>query len=148
MNTSQIVFYGNNCNKIATKIESFNKVLSDLKPSIFGLEETKQKVDDPAIKCDNLINYETYELRREKEKDLGGKGLGGGGLAIGALHCLKPLLTRQGDDDAECLSVSIKTVPMDILCVVGYGPQIGDNNDRKKQVLKIFGRRSRYSKRA
>ena len=60
------------------------------------MEETKQKVDDPAMNFDNLINYQTFELRREKKKDLGGKGLGGGGLAIGALHCLKPLLTRQG----------------------------------------------------
>ena len=67
MNASQIVFYCNNCNKIATKIKSFNKVLSDLKPSIFGLEETKQKVNDPAIKCDNLINYQTFELRCNKE---------------------------------------------------------------------------------
>ena len=131
--TQEIIFYANNCNKIGTKIESFNKVLSDLKPAIFGLEETKQKINDPPIKCDNLTNYQTFELRREKEKEFGGKGLEGGGLAIGALHCLKPLLTRQGDDDSECLSISIKTIPMDILCVVGYGPQIGDRCDRKNK---------------
>ena len=67
MNAWQIVFYFNNCNKIATKIKSFDKVLSDLKPSIFRLEETKQKGDDPAIKCDNLINYQTFELSCNNE---------------------------------------------------------------------------------
>ena len=71
--TQEIIFYANNCNKIGTKIESFNKVLSDLKPAIFGLEETKQKINDPPIKCDNLTNYQTFELRREKEKEYGGK---------------------------------------------------------------------------
>ena len=138
MDTSQIVFYANNCNKIGTKMESFNKVLSDLKPTIFCLEETKQKVNDPPIKCDNLINYQTFELRREIEKEDGGKGLQGGGLAIGAVHNLKPVLTRRGDDNAECISISIKTLPMDILCVVGYGPQIGDNIDRKNMFWKYL----------
>ena len=78
-----------------------------------------------------MINYQTFELRREKERECGGKGLAGGGLAIGALHDLQPVLTRQGDDEAECLSVLVKTVPMDVLCVIGYGPQLGDCNDRK-----------------
>ena len=132
------MFYGNNCNKIGTKIESFNKLLSDLKPSIFGLEETKLKVNDPPIKCENLINYQTFELRREKETENGGKGLEGGGLAIGALHSLRPVLTRQGDDDAECLSIVVKTIPMDVLCVIGYGPQSGDSIDRKSNFWKYL----------
>ena len=51
--------------------------------------------------------------------------------ALGALHDLKPVLTRKGDDDAECLSVMIKTAPMNVLCVIGYGPQAWDSNDRK-----------------
>ena len=113
-----------------------------MKPSIFGLEETKQKKDDPPIKCENLANYQTFELRREKEKEDGGKGLGGGGLAIGALHNLKPVLTRQGDDEAECISILVKTIPMDIICVVGYGPQTGDSYDRKRKFWKYFGRRN------
>ena len=131
MNNTQLVFYANNCNKLGTKIESFNHLLNTLKPSVFGLQETKQKLNDPPIKCDNLINYQTFELKREKERDCGGKGLGGCGVAIGALHDLNPVLYRQGDDDAECLSVIVKTVSMDVLCVVGYGPQLTDNNDRK-----------------
>ena len=41
LNNTQLVFYANNCNKLGSKIESFNQLLSDLKPSIFGLQETK-----------------------------------------------------------------------------------------------------------
>ena len=66
------------------------------------MEETKFKINDPQIQCGNLINYQTFELRREREKEEGGTGLEGGGLVFGALHSLRPVLTRQGDDDGEC----------------------------------------------
>ena len=108
---------------MGTKIESFNKFLSNLKPAIFGLQETKQKLFDPPIKCENLKNYQTFELKREIEKEDGGKGLSGGGLAIGVIHELKPVQTRQGCDFSECISVSVKTIHMDILCVHSLGTQ-------------------------
>ena len=54
------------------------------------------------------MNYQTFELKREKEQKCGGKGLEGGGLALGALHDLKPVLTRKGDDDAECLRSTVR----------------------------------------
>ena len=102
------------------------------------MEETKLKLNDPPIKCENLINYQTFELRREIYKEDGGKGLEVGRLALGALHNLRPVLTRQGDNKAECLSVSLKTNYMDILCVVGYGPQNGDSSDRKSMFWKYL----------
>ena len=64
-------------------MESFNKVLIDLAPSVFALKETKRKILDPSIKSSNLIKYQVFELKREKEKNEGGKGLAGGGLMIG-----------------------------------------------------------------
>ena len=97
------------------------------------------------MKCDNLVNYQTFELKREKERECGGKGLGGGGLAIGVLHDLKPVLTKQGNDDAECMSVIVKTVPMDVLCVVGYGPQLGDTNDRKSKFWKYLSQEAMFA---
>ena len=106
-------------------------MLGDLTPAVFALEETKRKINEPPMKCNNISNYQVFELRREKEKDEGGKGLEGGGIALGVLHELKPVLTRQGDDDIECLSVIVKTMAMNILCVVGYGPQLGDPITRK-----------------
>ena len=54
-------------------------------------------------KLENGIKSDNTNTFYIKEKELGGKGLEGGGLAIGVLHDLKPVLTRQGDDDAECI---------------------------------------------
>ena len=133
------MFLGNNCNKISNEIDSFNKVLFDLAPSVFALQETKRKKNDPPMKATNLKNHQIFELRRELEKKEWGKGLAGGGLAIVALHSLHPVLTRQGNDEVECLSISIEVAGDSFKCVTGYGPQLCDSNDRKKQVLAIHG---------
>ena len=81
-----------------------------------------------------MCNYQVFELKREKEKEDGGKGIEGGGVAIGALHELNPVLTRQGDDDTECLSVDRQK----FLCVAGYGPQMGDKQERKTKFWKYL----------
>ena len=93
---------GINTAGLTSKIESFEKLLFDLRPSIFMLQETKRRISGAKLKGKNLENYQIFELRREKAKEEGGKGLSGGGLAVGALHELQPVLVRQGDDDVEC----------------------------------------------
>ena len=130
-NKSAFTIYGNNCDKIGNKTESFNKVLSDLSPCVFVLQETKRKMTDPPLKITNIINFQVFELRREKDKKDGGKGLEGGGIAIGAFHELNPVLIRQGDDEAECLSVEFKVDKQQFLLVAGYGPQMSDTKERK-----------------
>ena len=90
---------GINTAGITSKMDSFDKVLYDIQPSIFMLQETKRKVGCAKMKAKNLENFQVFELRREKSREEGGKGLCGGGLAIGALHDMKPVLVRQGDDD-------------------------------------------------
>ena len=85
-------------------------------------------------------------MRREKSLEEGGKGLNGGGLAIGALHDLNPELLRQGDDDVECMTVEVSTGLTRLRCVVGYGPQSSDSSERKekfwsyldKEVVKVL----------
>ena len=112
-----------NCAGITSKMESFNKMLCDIKPSIWLLQETKRRIYDPKMKANNLINYQVFELRREKSAREGGKGLNGGGLAVGALHDLSPVLLQQGDDEVECMTVELTTGSTRLRCVVGYGPQ-------------------------
>ena len=85
-----------------------------------------------------MKNYQVFELVREKEKCDGGKGLEGGGLMIGALHELNPILTRQGDDEAECLSIEVTVENRKLLVVTGYGPQLGDSQDRKTSFWKYM----------
>ena len=111
---------------ITSKMNSFDKLLFDICQSVFILQETKRKLNAPKMRAKNLENYQAFELRREKSKEEGGKGLSGGGLAIGALHNLKPVLIRQGDDEVECLTIEITADQTKLRCVNGYGPQIGD----------------------
>ena len=113
-------------------------MLGDLVPSIFVLQGTKRKVADPLLKVDNLSNYQLFELKRELNKEDGGKGIEGGGVAIGALHELNPVLTRQGDDSTECLSVEFSVYKQKFLCFAGYGPQIGDTQDKKTKFWKYL----------
>ena len=119
-------------------MESFNKMLCDKKPSIWFLQETKRKIHDPKMKASNLINYQIFELRREKSAREGGKGLNGGGLAVGALHDLNPVLFRQGNDEVECMTVELTTGNTRLRCVVGYGPQLADSHTRKEQFWKYL----------
>ena len=124
---------GINAAGIASKIYSFDQLLFDRKPSVWMMQETKQKQTAPRLKCNNLINYQVFEMRREMTTDEGGKGLHGGGLAVGALLDLQPLLIKRGDDDVECLTIQISVGFLNVHCVVGYGPQLNDNSDRKRK---------------
>ena len=124
---------GINSAGIASKMDSFDKVLYDIKPSIFMLQETKRRLNAPKFKAKNLENYQLFELRRENAKDEGGKGLNGGGLAVGALQELHPVLVRQGDDEVECLTIEVTAGLIKICCVNGYGPQLCDSLERKEK---------------
>ena len=93
-------------------MKTFKKVISELRPSVFFLEETKYK-DAGKFKLDN---YEIFELVRESRD-------GGGGLALGCLKELRPAWVREGDDQVEALSVDIYVKSMKIRCCVAYGCQ-------------------------
>ena len=77
---------------ITSKIDSFHELLFDLQPSVFMLQETNRRQGSDKMKAKNIENYQVFELQQEKSKEEGGKGLCGGGLAVGALHDLKPVL--------------------------------------------------------
>ena len=58
-------------------------MLSDLKPSVFFIEETKYK-DVGKLKFDNYVVFEFVRKSRD----------GGGGLALGCVSELKPVWLR------------------------------------------------------
>ena len=124
---------GINAAGITSKIDSFDKMLFDRSPAIWMMQETKRRSVDSKIKSKNLMNYQVYELKREKTKDEGGKGAHGGGLAVGALNDLKPVLVRQGNDEVECITIEVTTSTTRIRCVTGYGPQESDCVVRKEK---------------
>ena len=118
--TKNLRFLGVNAAGINPKLTTFQKVLSDLDPSVFFIEETKYK-ESGKLKADNFVVFE-----RVREN-----GVGGGGVAIGCVKDLHPALIREGTNDVETLSVDIFLKNMKIRCCVGYGPQENDLIEKK-----------------
>ena len=112
---------GVNSAGLSSKLTTFRKVISELKPSVFFIQETKFKTEGKL----KLENYTIFELVR-KSKD-------GGGLAIGCENHLKPAWVREGNDDVEALSVDIFLNGMKIRCCAAYGCQEGDPLERKNK---------------
>ena len=112
---------GVNSAGLKSKLSSFKKVLTDLKPSVFLIEETKFK-EAGHIKIGN--EFMIYELVRQSAN-------GGGGLALGCLKELNPCWVSEGNDQVEALSVDIFLKNIKIRCCVAYGPQESDNSERK-----------------
>ena len=112
---------GVNSAGLRSKLTSFKKVVSELKPSVFFIQETKYK-EPGRIKMDNYIIYELVRKSRD----------GGGGLAIGVDKDLQPAWMREGDDQVEALSVEIFLKNMKIRCCNAYGCQENESIDKKE----------------
>ena len=87
-------FLGVNAAGLKSKMTTFKKVLTDLQPSVFFVEETKHKEGGKM----KLEDYIVFELVRENRN-------AGGGLALGCLKELHPAWVRDGDISVEALSV-------------------------------------------
>ena len=114
-------FVGVNAAGLQSKLFTFKKMLAELKPSVFLVEETKFK-EEGKLKIENFI---IFELVRET-KD-------GGGLALGCVKELNPVLVRKGDDDVEAMTVDINVKPMTIRCCVAYGCQENSRIEKKNK---------------
>ena len=115
--------YGINSAGLMNKLDSFENVLQEVKPSIFCIQETKLKRPNQ-IKTKSSQSFTIYELNR--------KSKGGGGLCVGVHKDLQPVWVAQGDDDLECLAVEVWVEDFPIRVVVAYGPQLGDGCDKKQ----------------
>ena len=114
-------FLGVNAAGLRSKLMTFKKVLAELEPSVFFIEETKFK-DCGKFKLENFIIYELVRKSRD----------GGGGLALGVAKELQPVWVREGDDEVEALSVVISLKHMKIRCCAAYGCQESDPLKRKE----------------
>ena len=112
---------GINCNGLNSKWQSFNKIIHDLKPCVFFLQETKLP-HKQQFKSDTS-EYCIFRLEREKS--------GGGGIALGVTQDLNPILIRMGNDATEAISVKININKFEVRLVVGYGAQ---ENDRQAKL--------------
>ena len=105
---------GVNAAGLTSKLDSFDKLLADIKPGVFFILETKIRKEG-RIKTENTKNYQIYEKLR--------KSGGGGGVALGVHHDLNPAWVGDGPGEIESLSVEITVEKLKIRCVAAYGPQ-------------------------
>ena len=103
---------GVNSAGLRPKLFTFKKVLNELKPSAFFLQETKFK-EAGKLKLDNYVIFEKVRNNRD-----------GGGLAFGCIPELSPVWVREGEEDlVEALSVNI-LVKKDVAWPTGVRKQI------------------------
>ena len=115
---------GINCNGLNSKWQSFDKIIHDLKPCAFFLQETKLPPKQH-FKSDTS-EYVIFRLEREKSR--------GGGIALGVIQDLNPILIRMGNDSTEAISVKIHVNKFEVRLIVGYGAQ---ENDRQAKLHEI-----------
>ena len=121
---NSIKLYGINAAGIKCKTESFNDVLSSLKPQIWMIEETKLKTNEH-IKCEALSEFQVFYLSRLKSQ--------GGGIAVGIDKMFESTLISEGDDETEAISVLVIVGDLPIRVIVGYGPQENASKDKKEK---------------
>ena len=102
-------FLGVNAAGLRPKMLTFKKVIKDLNPSVFSVQETKMK-DEGKIKIDDYTIFE--KIRKKKEN--------GGGIAIGCKEILKPVWVREGSDEVEALSIELFLKKFKIRFSTGY----------------------------
>ena len=78
-------------------MEYLKNVIAKTQPLIWNIQETKC-LNEGGLK---LKGFRVFEHIRSSQN-------GGGGLAMGCSNKLSPILTRNGGDDAEALTVNIK----------------------------------------
>ena len=70
--------------------------------------------------------YLVFRLERVKT--------GGGGLALGVLSDLKPVLVNEGDDESEAITVVVEVKQLKIRIFVGYGASDSDQQAKKLDI--------------
>ena len=111
---NKVIFVGANAAGISSKLASFDDMLETLQPTVFFIEETKLKTGGN-LKTKNTKQFQIFELNRKSKS--------GGGLAVGAINDVEPVLVSEGDDETEIIVIEIKVAGLKIRCICGYGPQ-------------------------
>ena len=112
LEVSRYVICHKGLNGLKPRLFTFKKVLSELKPSVFFVEESKFN-EEGDFKIDNYVIFEQTRETRD----------GGDGLALVCVKELNPVLVRKGGDEVEAMSVDIFVKSLTIRCCVGYGCQ-------------------------
>ena len=103
---------------------------------IWNIQETKC-VREGSLK---LNGYRVFVKVRSNQN-------GGGGLAIGCSIKLSPVLTRNGGDEVEAITVNIRIQNMNLICCTAYGPQNSDNIEKKDNFWEYLDEETKMAER-
>ena len=53
-----LIFVGVNAAGITSKVHSFDKLLVDIQPTVWMMQETKRTINQPKLASNNLSNYQ------------------------------------------------------------------------------------------
>ena len=117
--SNTLVFAGVNPAGARSKWATWIKIIRESKASVWTMQETKSS-ETNKLKMNNFVIYEKIRESRE-----------GGGVAIAARTDLNPVLTAEGEDNIEAITIDIFPSKMVISCTSAYGPQQKDKLDKK-----------------
>ena len=123
MKNQVLKLYGINAAGIKSKTESFNNVLTNLKPHIWMVQETKLKPHE-RINCEALNDYQVFYLYRHDSQ--------GGGIALGITKKLESTFVTEGNDDTEVMVALVTVGKIPIRVIVGYGVQENAHKEKKE----------------
>ena len=115
-----LVFAGVNPAGARSKWPTWKKIISQSNASVWTMQETKSS-EPNKLRMDNFIIYEKVRVQK-----------GGGGVAIAARKDLNPVLTDEGEEDVEAISIDIHPSKMVISCTSAYGPQQRDSAEKRQ----------------
>ena len=115
------MFAGVNPAGARSKCPTWKKIIRQSGATVWTMQETKCSQPNQ-LKMSDFIIYQRVHSDRE-----------GGGVAIAAKTDLNPVLTAEGKDDIETISIDIHPSKIVILCTSAYGPQIQDSASQKSK---------------
>ena len=117
--SQMLTFAGVNPAGARSKWITWKKIIRQSDACLWTMQETKCSQANQ-LKMDNFIIYEKIRCIKE-----------GGGVAIAAKKDLNPVLTSEGNDDVEAISIDIHPSKITISCTSAYGPQQRDSLAKK-----------------
>ena len=133
-NVNNLKIMGINCNGLSGKSDSLLACISELKPMVFLVQETKYMKKGQF----KLNNFEIFESIRTS---------GGGSLMTGVHSKLEPIMVSDGtEEDVEILVVEGEIEGRKIRFINGYGPQESADRDKRVKFFALLRTGSNKSK--
>ena len=122
-----LIFSGFNPNGIKRKMTTVKKFIRETNSSIVTMQETKSN----QVGQIHLDGFYTYEHIRTNKQ--------GGGVALGAHKDLQPTFISDGGEGVEAIAVDIHLKELSITVISAYGPQEGDDCEKKTKFWNYLG---------